>query len=133
MIKRDDAYCLPAQNTDAGHDVSPPPLAEPSHVSSNDGWRTARRWSGPGPVKLSILMPAFNEARTIRHAVEAVMAVELPCPAELIVIDDGSQDGTASILSDLAGPGVRVVTHPRNWGKGAALLSGAAVATGTHV
>jgi glycosyltransferase involved in cell wall biosynthesis len=95
--------------------------------------RTGRRWSGSVPVKVSILMPALNEARTIRHAVQAVLDVQLPCESELIVIDDGSGDETGEILATMVGPRMRVVTHPRNLGKGAALMSGAATATGTHL
>lgn len=84
-------------------------------------------------MKLSILMPAYNEERTIAPAIASVLSASYPCDHELIVIDDGSVDGTAEILRALRHPKARVITHPRNLGKGAALLTGACVATGTHL
>jgi glycosyltransferase involved in cell wall biosynthesis len=84
-------------------------------------------------VKLSILMPVYNEARTIQSAVETVLSTEYPCEFELIVVDDGSTDGTAEILAAVDDPRAKVETHPRNLGKGAALHTAAAIATGTHI
>lgn len=84
-------------------------------------------------VKLSILMPVYNESRTIRSAIERVLAVDYPCPVELIVIDDGSKDDTADILQELTDRGVRLVRHPRNRGKGAAVRSGVTQAVGSHM
>ena len=81
---------------------------------------------------LSIVMPAYNEERTIARAVVEVLNAELPCPFELIVVNDGSTDGTAEILGGLKHSRAKVVQHPRNLGKGAALQTGAAVARGTH-
>lgn len=89
--------------------------------------------SAAGAMKLSILMPVFNELRTVAAAIAGILTTPYPCDYELIVIDDGSRDGTARILEALAHPRARVVSHPRNLGKGAALLTGAAVATGTHL
>jgi glycosyltransferase involved in cell wall biosynthesis len=84
-------------------------------------------------VKLSILMPVYNEERTILQAVSSVLAADLPCDFELIVVDDGSSDATGQILSLLGHPKLTMITHPDNLGKGAALISGAAAAVGTHV
>jgi len=84
-------------------------------------------------MKLSILMPAYNEQRTIAQAVDEVLRQQYPCEIELIVIDDGSADATPTILDALSHPNARVIRHPRNMGKGAALLSGAAAARGTHL
>jgi glycosyltransferase involved in cell wall biosynthesis len=84
------------------------------------------------PTKLSIVMPVYNEQRTIARAIAEVLTTELPCPFELIIVNDGSTDATAQILSALRHPAATVVQHPRNLGKGAALQTGAAVATGTH-
>jgi glycosyltransferase involved in cell wall biosynthesis len=81
---------------------------------------------------LSIVMPVYNERRTIARAVVEVLNAELPCPFELIIVNDGSTDGTAEILRELKHPSASVVEHPRNLGKGAALQTGAAVAQGTH-
>lgn len=84
-------------------------------------------------VKLSILMPVFNEERTLMSAVKSVLSTSYPCEMELIVVNDGSSDGTAAILDAIDDPRAIVQHHPRNLGKGAALLTGAAVATGTHI
>ena len=87
----------------------------------------------PRPTKLSIVMPVYNERQTIVHAVRQVLCTKLPCDFELIIVNDGSTDGTSEILQALRHPDARVVQHPRNLGKGAALQTGAEVATGTHL
>jgi glycosyltransferase involved in cell wall biosynthesis len=84
-------------------------------------------------IELSIVMPVFNEAATVANAVERVLAVEYPCPVELIVVDDGSTDLTARLLRSYVKRGVTVLCHPVNRGKGAAVLTGVRRATGTHV
>jgi dolichol-phosphate hexosyltransferase len=84
-------------------------------------------------VSLSIVMPVYNESGTIRSAVERVLAVDYPCPVELIVVDDGSSDDTASILRGLAESGLRLLCHERNLGKGAAVRTGVGQATGSHM
>jgi glycosyltransferase involved in cell wall biosynthesis len=87
----------------------------------------------PRPLKLSILMPAYNEEATLAHAVDAVLAASYPCDVELIVVDDGSSDATPEILTAVDDPRAVVHTHPRNLGKGAALHTASALATGTHI
>jgi glycosyltransferase involved in cell wall biosynthesis len=84
------------------------------------------------PTKLSIVMPAYNEEPTIARAVASVLRTQLPCPFELIIVNDGSSDRTREILGSLNHPNAKVIDHPRNLGKGAALQTGAAAATGTH-
>jgi glycosyltransferase involved in cell wall biosynthesis len=84
-------------------------------------------------VKLSFVMPVYNEAQTVVEAVRQVLAVEFPCPIELIVVDDGSTDTTLLELAVVGDPRVRVHQHPTNLGKGAAVRSGVRLATGTHV
>jgi dolichol-phosphate hexosyltransferase len=87
-----------------------------------------------GPVvKLSILMPVYNEERTIIQAIDAVLATKYPCDMELLVVDDGSTDQTPMLLAQVNDARVQVYRHPVNRGKGAALLSAASLATGTHV
>ena len=82
--------------------------------------------------KLSVVIPVFNEARTIREIVARVRAV--PLDMELIIVDDCSTDGTSDALRDLERlADVVVVRHERNQGKGAALRSGFAVASGDMV
>jgi len=73
-------------------------------------------------MKLSIVMPVYNEASSIREVVRRVQA--LPHAKEIIIVDDGSLDGTRDILRELAGGEVRVFFHGTNRGKGAALRTG---------
>lgn len=80
---------------------------------------------------LSLVMPAFNEERTIVQAVKRVLAQ--PFVGELIIVDDASTDQTPALLDGLTDPRVRVVTHPVNRGKGAALRTGFAQATLDYV
>ena len=82
-------------------------------------------------MKLSIVMPVYNEAPTIREIIERVRA--LPHAKEVIVVDDGSLDGTRQILRELAGGEVRVFFHAQNRGKGAAVRTGIAHARGDVV
>lgn len=71
---------------------------------------------------LSILMPVYNEVDRVGQALRKTLAVEFPCPVEVVVVDDGSADGTTEILRDGAWPeNVRVHFHTRNQGKGAAV------------
>jgi glycosyltransferase involved in cell wall biosynthesis len=82
--------------------------------------------------QLSILMPVYNEAATVQRAIDAVLAAELPVSTEVIVVDDGSTDGTGEILASESWPDgrVRVVSHERNRGKGAAVRTALEHATG---
>ena len=84
-------------------------------------------------MKLSILMPVFNEAETVATVVKRLLDVPYPCEVELVIVDDGSADSTPLILSELADPRVSVHTHGANRGKGAAVRTAAERATGTHV
>jgi glycosyltransferase involved in cell wall biosynthesis len=98
-------------------------------------------------VKLSLVIPVYNEAPTLKTLVERVVAVDLD--KELVLVDDGSTDGSRELLGDLAARGlpawlpnpsaargrneVRVHLQPRNQGKGAALREGFALASGDVV
>ncbi|MEX0977278.1 MAG: glycosyltransferase family 2 protein, partial [Pirellulales bacterium] len=74
----------------------------------------------PENFLLSVVIPVFNEARTIEESIRRVRACGIAC--ELIVVDDGSTDGTRDILRGLpAADDLRIVYHERNQGKGAAL------------
>ena len=85
-------------------------------------------------MKLSILMPVYNERATLAAAVKEVLNVDFPCEIELVVVDDGSTDGTRDLYPSLTDdPRVRVHMHDRNQGKGAAIRSAAALATGDYV
>jgi glycosyltransferase involved in cell wall biosynthesis len=82
--------------------------------------------------RLSILMPVYNEAATVERAVDAVLAADLPLTTEVILVDDGSTDGTGRIVAEADWPAdrVRVLTHERNRGKGAAVRTALEHATG---
>jgi glycosyltransferase involved in cell wall biosynthesis len=81
------------------------------------------------PLKLSVIVPVYNEHRTIREIIRRVQATGLV--EEIIIVDDGSEDGTRDILPSLNGrDGVRVILHERNLGKGAAVRTGITAATG---
>ena len=86
-------------------------------------------------MKLSVLMPVYNEARTVELAAKRLLDVDMPCDVELVVVDDGSTDGTADKVRTLGGTDDRVITamHERNRGKGAAVRTAAASATGDYM
>ena len=83
--------------------------------------------------KLSVVMPCYNERKTIRDIVAQVLSQ--PFDIELLIVDDGSKDGTRDILAELAAqyPQVRVLLQEKNQGKGAALRRGFQEATGDLV
>jgi len=85
--------------------------------------------------KLSVIVPVYNERNTVPEIIRRVRAVELPdgIEREVIVVDDGSADGTRDVLRQLGDSTVRVVLHECNRGKGAALRTGFGLATGDYV
>jgi glycosyltransferase involved in cell wall biosynthesis len=83
--------------------------------------------------KLSVIVPVFDERNTVVEILRRMRAVELPVDLEIVVVDDGSADGTTDVLRQLADSTVRVITHPHNRGKGAAIRSGLAHVTGDLV
>ena len=84
---------------------------------------------------LSIVIPVFNEAATIARLLEAVHAVEIPLAKDVIAVNDCSTDGTGDVLEKLKAkfPALNVLHHETNRGKGAALRTGFAAATGDIV
>jgi glycosyltransferase involved in cell wall biosynthesis len=81
--------------------------------------------------KLTVIIPCYNEAKTIRRVVERVLATELV--DEIVIVDDGSTDGTRDLLPALENEVIKVVMHERNKGKGAAVRTGFATATGAVI
>jgi glycosyltransferase involved in cell wall biosynthesis len=80
---------------------------------------------------LSILMPVYNERERVERAIAEVLAAELPVEFELIVVNDGSTDGTTEILRDGSwDPRVRILEHSENRGKGAAVHTALSEARG---
>jgi len=81
-------------------------------------------------VKISIVIPCFNEIQTIETIIEKVLEVDLAAEREIIIVDDCSVDGTRKYLETLQNPNIKVVLHQVNQGKGAALRTGFAHASG---
>jgi glycosyltransferase involved in cell wall biosynthesis len=86
-----------------------------------------------GP-QLSILIPVYNEKPTVRSAIERILDTDYPVDeVELVIVDDGSTDGTDAILRELAADSrINLVTHPQNAGKGEAVKTAIAQANGTY-
>ncbi|MBG6068007.1 glycosyltransferase family 2 protein [Micromonospora ureilytica] len=84
-------------------------------------------------MQLSILMPVYNEAERVAEALKQALAVRYPCEIEIVVVDDGSTDETPGILARMDDARLRVVTHPRNAGKGAAIRTAVDSARGEYM
>jgi glycosyltransferase involved in cell wall biosynthesis len=85
------------------------------------------------PTEVTIVMPVFNERARLERAVDAVLAARISEALELIVVDDGSTDGTRDVLRDGSWPPeVRVIYHEQNRGKGAAIRTALAEARGLY-
>ncbi len=84
---------------------------------------------------LSVLMPVYNEARTVLHAIDRLEAIDPGVPMELVIVDDGSTDGSAQLVADRAerSPWIRAAHHESNRGKGSAVRTATAMATGRLV
>jgi glycosyltransferase involved in cell wall biosynthesis len=80
---------------------------------------------------LSVVIPCYDEVATVEAVVAQVLAS--PYTAEVVIVDDGSTDGTRDVLASLSHPSVRVLLQPYNQGKGAALRRGFAEATAEYV
>ncbi len=92
-----------------------------------------RAAGNPLPINLTVIVPAHNEQSTLFRTVSSLLALSLPCPHEIIVVDDGSTDDTQVILRSMKHPRLSVIQHDDNRGKGAAVLTGLRAATGSHV
>jgi glycosyltransferase involved in cell wall biosynthesis len=91
----------------------------------------------PPGFRLSVVMPVYNEIRTLSQVIERLQATRLPL--EIVIVDDGSRDGSREFLSQLdrtqgpAGSTFKIIFHERNLGKGGALRTGFAACTGDAV
>ena len=81
-------------------------------------------------MKVSIVIPCYNEMRTIQKIIDRVLAVPMPYEREVIIVDDCSKDGTRDLLASIQNERVKVVLKEFNQGKGAALRTGFASADG---
>ncbi|HEX3567142.1 MAG TPA: glycosyltransferase family 2 protein [Acidimicrobiales bacterium] len=79
---------------------------------------------------LTVIVPVFNERSTVAEIIRRIRAVDIPLVVDVIAVDDGSSDGTDKVLAALEDSTVRVLTHPVNQGKGAAIRSALAIARG---
>jgi glycosyltransferase involved in cell wall biosynthesis len=111
-----------------GESGLPDQLSVRRHATHDDGEHSAVL-----PLKVSILMCAFNEEECIEAAITGVLRTSYPCDIEFIVVDDGSTDDTALIAEKISDPRLLVHRLPNNMGKGYALRCAAALATGTHI
>ena len=101
-------------------------------VLTDDVCRRLGIFSLPADFRLSVVIPVFNEVSTVLDVIERVRQTELPL--EIILVDDGSEDGTREKLDQLpAAEDLKIIFHPKNRGKGAALRTGFEHATGTAV
>jgi dolichol-phosphate mannosyltransferase len=82
-------------------------------------------------MKLSVIIPAYNEIRTISKLLELIKKVEIE--KEIIIIDDGSSDGTQELLRDIKEKNIKVIFHKKNHGKGMAIRTGIKHITGDIV
>ena len=99
-----------------------------SHATRDNGEQSV-----VSPLKVSVLMCAFNEQERIEKAITEVLRTSYPCDIELIVVDDGSTDDTALIAEKIGDPRLIVHRLEKNMGKGYALRCAAGLATGTHM
>lgn len=81
-------------------------------------------------MKISIIIPVFNEKKSIEEIIKRVQAVDVGLEKEIIIVDDCSQDGTRQILEKLNYPNMKLFFHSKNKGKGAALQTGFSKAEG---
>jgi glycosyltransferase involved in cell wall biosynthesis len=79
-------------------------------------------------MRLSVIIPVFNEVKTLRQVCDLVQST--PYEKEIIIIDDGSTDGTRELLKELEAQNVKILLHEKNTGKGAAIRTGLEHATG---
>ena len=79
---------------------------------------------------LTVIMPVYNERTTVAEVIRRMRAVELPVTLQVIVVDDGSSDGSDKVLRAIEDSTVRVICHEGNQGKGAAIRTGMAEARG---
>jgi glycosyltransferase involved in cell wall biosynthesis len=81
-------------------------------------------------MKLSIIIPVFNERNTIEEVIQRVREIDVGMEKEIVIVDDGSNDGTQDVLTNMDYPDTKTCFHEKNQGKGAALHTGFSKARG---
>jgi len=118
-----------------GEELRPPAGHAPEELQQAMQAGATWPWSicpVPDDLRLSVVVPVYNEMQTVEEIIRRIRAVAVP--TEIIVVDDGSTDGTGELLDAMAGgKDLRVFRHERNRGKGAALRTAFAQATGQIV
>jgi glycosyltransferase involved in cell wall biosynthesis len=89
--------------------------------------------TSPGYRLLSVIVPVYNERNTVGEIIRRMRRVDIPIEREIVVVDDGSVDGTDKIVAALEDSTVRITSHPANRGKGAAIRTGISAARGDVV
>ena len=88
----------------------------------------------PSQQLISIIVPVYNEARTVAAVIQRLLTIDLPAPREIIVVNDGSTDGTRTVLDGLpANPSVMILHSEKNMGKGYSVRRGIARTRGTVI
>jgi glycosyltransferase involved in cell wall biosynthesis len=103
-------------------------LQRPARAAAPHNAEEARAYA-----TLSVIVPVFNEKATVAEIIRRMRAVQIPLGLDIVIVDDASTDGTDQVLDALADSTVRVLRHPINRGKGAAVRTGLAAATGDLV
>jgi glycosyltransferase involved in cell wall biosynthesis len=87
----------------------------------------------PAYTTLSVIVPVYNERATVAEVIRRIRAADVPLTVEVVVVNDGSSDGTDKVLAAIEDSTVKVVNHPQNRGKGAAIRTGLAEVRGDLV
>lgn len=105
--------------------------AEPT--GHKDGGQAEGAATGPHYATLSVIVPVYNERNTVAELIRRIRAVDVPLAVDVIVVNDGSSDGTDKVLAAIEDSTVKVVNHSVNQGKGAAIRTGLAEVRGDLV
>src|ERR1035437_4567392 len=98
-----------------------------------DGGQAEGAATGPVYATLSVIVPVYNERNTVAEVIRRIRAVDIPLTVDVIVVNDGSSDGTDKVLAAIEDSTIKVMNHSVNQGKGAAIRTGLAEVRGDLV